>query len=114
MNNVPVMVLRNKTNAERFLAADIDVGDWDDPNLDVTLKDIQNAYMIIRKDLSVPTEADFEEHKNIHAEHKRVLTEKFGSNTLISLDFEGACEAYEPINIEITQEQYNQAKELME
>ncbi|PWW06315.1 hypothetical protein DFQ01_103217 [Paenibacillus cellulosilyticus] len=111
---IPIMVLRNKTNPERYLAANIDVGDWEDENLDVTLEDIQNAYMIIRKDLAVPTLQDFEEHKNFHAEMKRMLIEKFGPDPFISLDFESVCEAYEPFNTEITQEQYDFAKELME
>lgn len=111
---IPVMVLRNKTNPERYLAASADVGDWDDENLDVKLNDIQNAYMIIRKDLAIPTAADFEDHKKWHAELKRVLTEKWGPAPFISLDFDGVCEHYEPINIEITQEQYEYAKSLME
>lgn len=32
---IPVMVLRNKYNQERYLAACADVGDWEDENLDV-------------------------------------------------------------------------------
>ncbi|CAM4100348.1 hypothetical protein L1N85_10850 [Paenibacillus alkaliterrae] len=114
MNKIPVMVLRNKTNADRYLAANIDVGDWDDENLDVTMNDIQNAYMIVRKDLAVPTVSDFEEHKDYHAKWKQILTKKYGNDAFISMDFEGVCEAYEPINIEITKEQYEYAKELME
>lgn len=114
MNKVPVIVLRNKTNLDRYLASSMDVGDWDDENLDVTVKDIQNAYLIVRKDLAVPTTADFEEHKALHAKFKQMLIEKFGENACISMDFEGVCEAYEPVNIEITKEQYDYAKELME
>lgn len=109
---IPVMVLRNKTNPERYLAADADVGDWDDENLDVTMAEIQNAYMIIRKDLAVPTAADFEEHKSFQAKWKQMMIEKFGDDAFISLDFDAVCEHYEPINIEITQEQYEYAKEL--
>ena len=112
--SIPVMVLRNKTNPERYLAASADVGDWEDENLDVTLSDIQNAYMIIRKDLEVPTAVDFEDHKNWHVELKRVLSEKFGPDPFMSLDFEAACEHYEPVNIEIEQWQYEYAKQLME
>ncbi|MGE7613501.1 hypothetical protein [Paenibacillus sp. FSL P2-0121] len=114
MNRVPVMVMRNKENAERYLAASVDVGDWEDENLDVTLDDIQNAYMIIRKDNFAPTIEDFEEHKKWHVALKQLLIEKFGPDPFITLDFEAVCEHYEPVNIEITQEQFQYAQELME
>jgi hypothetical protein len=114
MDKVSVMVMRNKSNAERYLAANADVGDWDDENLDVTIADIQNAYMIVRKDNAVPTTADFEEHKKWHLAVKSYLTEKYGPSRFISLDFEAVCEHYEPVNVEITQEQLQYAQELME
>ncbi|QUL57550.1 hypothetical protein KDC22_14365 [Paenibacillus tritici] len=114
MDKVSVMVMRNKTNAERYLAANADVGDWDDENLDVTIADIQNAYMIVRKDKLAPTAADFEEHKKWHTELKRVLTEKYGPDPFMSLDFEAVSEYYEPVNVEITHEQLQYAQELME
>lgn len=114
MNRVPVMVMRNKMNPDRYLAASADVGDWEDENWDVTLKDIQNAYMIIRKDHAAPTTEDFEEHKKWHAEIKRLLTEKFGRDCFISLDFEAVCKHYEPVNIEITNEQLEYVMELEE
>ena len=114
MEKVPVMVLRNKTNPDRYLASSADVGDWEDENLDVTIENIQNAYIIVRKDLAVPAQADFEEQVNWHAEHKRRMIERFGENAFIGLDFEAVCEHYEPVNIEITQEQYEYALALME
>jgi hypothetical protein len=114
MSKIPVMVLRNKTNPERYLAANMDVGDWEDENLDVTLDNIQNAYMIISKSLKPPTLLEFEMVKEEHARHKRYMIEKYGEDAFISLDFEGVCEAYEPVNIEITREQYDHAIDLME
>ena len=111
---VPVIVLRNKVNQDRYLAANMDVGDWDDENLDITMDDIQNAYMIVRNDLQPVTKEDFENHKQLHADHKKNMIDKYGDNAFISLDFEGVCEAYEPVNIEITQEQYEHAKSLWE
>lgn len=114
MKKIPVMVLRNKTNTERFLASSMDVGDWDDANLDVTMDDIQNAYWIVRKDFAIPTVADFEEHKGYHKTFKEHMVEKFGEDAFISMDFEGICEQYEPVNIDITQTQYDYAKRLME
>ncbi|GGH17162.1 hypothetical protein [Paenibacillus segetis] len=114
MNNIPVMVLKNKTNSKRYLSANADVGDWEDENLDVTLDDIQNAYVIVRKDLAIPTIEDFEEHRKCHAELKRALAEKWGHEPFMTMDFETVCEHYEPVNIEITQEQYEYALEMME
>jgi hypothetical protein len=111
---IPVMVLRNKTNSERYLAACMEVGDWSDENLDVTINNIQNAYIIVRKDLAAPTSEDFEEHKASHIEFNRHMIEKFGDSAFISLDFEGVCEAYEPVNIEISYEQYKYAIEMMD
>lgn len=109
---VPVMVLRNKANPERYLAASADVGDWDDENLDVTIKDIHSAYMIIRKDLSPPTMEDFENEKSLHAEHKRRMIERFGEGAFISMDFEEVCDRYDPVVIEITGKQYEDAEDL--
>lgn len=114
MDKVPVIVMRNKTNPSRYLAAGLEYGDWDDENLDVTMEDIKNAYMIIRKDLSVPTKEDFIAHKNAEISIKNKLREQFGDGFFISLDFEKACEAYDPVNIEITKEQYDYAVEIME
>lgn len=114
MDKVPVMVLRNKANNERYLAANADVGDWEDENLDVTLEDIQNAYVIARKDRAAPTSKDFEEHREFHRRLKEVLTEKFGPDPFMSLDFEEACEHYEPVIVHITPEQLEYARGLME
>lgn len=114
MNKVPVMVLRNKSNPERYLAASVDVGDWEDENLDVTFKEIENAYIIARKDGVTPTPEDFDEHRELHRKIKEVLSEKFGPDAFISLDFEGACEHYDPVIVHITLEQLEYARKLME
>jgi hypothetical protein len=111
---IPAIALRNKTNSDRYLAANSDVGDWDDENLDVTLDNIQNGYLIIRKDLIAPTMADFEERKEWHQKLKDVLTNMFGPDPFVSLDFEAVCEHYDPVNIEITPEQFEYAKQFME
>lgn len=109
---IPAMVLRNKTNPDRYLAASPDVGDWEDENLDVKMSDIQNAYMIVRYDFSTPTQEDFESDKKFHAEHKRRMIERYGKDAIVTLDFEAVCEHYEPVNIEITKEQYDYVFEL--
>lgn len=114
MNKIPVIVFRRKTNPDRYLAYSMESGDWDDENLDVTMKGIQNAYMIVRKDLQPVSRIDYEAHVNAELAHKKRMVERFGDNAFISLDFDDVLEAYEPINIEITQEQYEYAKEFME
>ncbi|MOA63703.1 hypothetical protein D3C78_1895200 [compost metagenome] len=70
--------------------------------------------MIERKDLVAPTMGEIEKRRKFHIELKQMLTEKFGPDQFMSLDFEAACEYYEPVNIEITQEQFEYAKELMD
>lgn len=114
MDKVPVMVMRNKTNVDRYLASSMDVGDWEDENLDVKLDEVQNAYIIARKDLAIPTMADFEEHKAAHATFKQQLIKEFGKDAITSFNFELICEHYVPVNIEITKEQYEYSRELVE
>lgn len=70
--------------------------------------------MIVREDLQPPTSEDFENERKAHAAHKKFMIEKYGENAFISLDFEGVCGAYEPVNIEVTQEQYDYAKDMWE
>jgi len=114
MNKVPVIILRNKREPDRYLAASPDVGDWDHEWLDVTIEDVTCAYLIARKDLQQPTLEDFEDHQRWHAAHKQRMIDKYGDNAIIGLDFEGVCENYDPVFIEITNEQYRQAFEIQE
>jgi hypothetical protein len=58
MNTIPVIVLKNKLKEDRYLASSIDVGDWEDPDLDVTLNDIESAFIVWRKDFKKPNEED--------------------------------------------------------
>lgn len=114
MNPVPVIALRNKREPDRYLAASPDVGDWSHEWLDVTMDNIECAYLIARKDLKQPTQEDFEEQKRWHADHKKRMIDKYGEDAIIGLDFEGVCENYDPVFIEITEEQYRQAFEIQE
>ncbi|MBU5672702.1 hypothetical protein [Paenibacillus brevis] len=114
MNQVPVMALRNKKEPDRYLAASPDVGDWSHERLDVTIDDIECAYLIARKDLTQPTLEDFEEQKRWHAAHKQIMIAEYGQDAIIGLDFEDVCENYEPAFLGITRKQYREAFEIQQ
>lgn len=109
---VPVIVFKAKNKEDRFLAASIDVGDWSDPDLDVTRDDIQNAFMIWRNDFSQPGEQDIEKLIEQSEAHKKFIFEKFGKDGFTSFDVEKWLEIYEPVHLEITKEQYEYARDL--
>jgi hypothetical protein len=113
MSKIPVMVLKNKSKEDRYLAASMDVGDWSDEDLDLKIDEIENAFMVWRKDLSKPTDQDLEQLKKESAAHKKFMIEKFGDDALISYDVEKWLEYYEPIHLEITEEQFEHARDLM-
>ncbi|URN93217.1 MAG: hypothetical protein NAG76_15430 [Candidatus Pristimantibacillus lignocellulolyticus] len=70
--------------------------------------------MIVREDLTPPNQEDFGTEQQIHAEYKANMIRLYGDDAFISLDFEGVCEAYEPVNIEITQKLSEYAKSFWE
>jgi len=111
MRKIPVIALKNKSKENRFLAASMDVGDWDDPELDVALVDIGNAFLIWRKDLTQPTDEDLENVKEGSIQHKKYMVEKFGEDAIVSFDVEEWLKHYEPIHLEITEEQFEIAKD---
>lgn len=110
MRKIPVIALKNKSKENRFLAANMDVGDWDDLELDVALDDIGNAFLIWRKDLEKPTEEDLENVKQGSIQHKKYMIEKYGKDAIVSFDVEEWLKYYEPIHLEITEEQFEIAK----
>jgi hypothetical protein len=109
---IPVIVLKNKQKEARYLASSMDVGDWSDKDLDVSIDDIENAFMIWRKDLTKPTEQDLAEVKAESVAHKKYMLEKFGENAVISYNVEKWLEYYEPVHLEISIEQYEYARDL--
>ncbi|WP_108669531.1 hypothetical protein [Peribacillus acanthi] len=111
---VPVIVLKNKNKDNRYLASHMDFGDWDDPDLDVTSDEIECAYMIWRSDLSTPNESDVEEVKRFSEIHKKYMIDKFGEDATVTFDFEEILKVYEPVNIEISYEKFEVAKDLNE
>lgn len=110
MRKIPVIALKNKSKENRFLAANMDVGDWSDPELDVALDDIGNAFLIWRKDLTQPTNDDLEDVKRGSIQHKKYMIEKYGKDAIVSYDVEEWLKYYEPIYLEITKEQFEIAK----
>ena len=112
MNKIPVIAFKNKSKESRFLAASLDVGDWSDEDLDVSIEDIENAFMIWRKDLSAPNEQDVESLKAESAAHKKIMRDKFGPDAMVSFDMEEILNFYDPVHLEITKEQYEHALEL--
>lgn len=75
----------------------MEAGDWEDENLDVMLDDIQNAYLIIRNDLTPPTKEDFEEHKQMHADHKKFMIEKYWINSMLEVIKNRKCREVNPL-----------------
>jgi hypothetical protein len=110
---VPVMALKNKSKENRYLAASIDVGDWSDEDLDVSIDDIENAFMIWKKDFSKPNEQDVDQLKAESEAYKKMMVGKFGKDAIISFDVEKWLQFYEPVNIEITREQFENVLDLV-
>lgn len=114
MKTVPVIVLKNKSKENRYLAASIDVGDWEDPDLDVKIDEIEHAFMIWNKNLTKPTEQDLENVKAVSAAHKKIMIDKFGPDAMVSFDMEEILKIYEPVHLEITKDQYEHALSLLD
>jgi hypothetical protein len=114
LKKIPVIAFANKSKVNRYLAASMDFGDWEDPDLDVKQEEIENAFMIWRNDLTKPTEQDLENLKAESAAHKKNMHDKFGPDAMVSFDMEEILEHYEPLYLEITQEQYEIALSLVE
>ncbi|MEN2465935.1 hypothetical protein [Ornithinibacillus sp. JPR2-1] len=112
MNKVPVIVFQNKENKDRYLANGPENGDWSDENLDVLMEDIECAFMIWRDDFESPGDKDLEELKQTSINHKKTMRERFGDDAVINFDVEEWLKHYTPVNIEITQEQFDKAREL--
>ncbi|WP_077623824.1 hypothetical protein [Sediminibacillus massiliensis] len=112
MNKIPVIAFKNKSKDERYLAASMDVGDWSDEELDVSINEIENAMMIWREDLSKPDEQDVDNLITLSEAHKKFLKDKFGDDAYVSFDVKAWLEIYEPINLDITSEQFEHAFDL--
>ncbi|MBU8598462.1 hypothetical protein KM908_20330 [Alkalihalobacillus clausii] len=108
---IPVIVFKSKSKEDRYLALSPDAGDWSDPDLDVSIEDIERARMIYRDDLTKPDATDVEEWRRLSNGFKKAMRESYGYDAPISFDVELWLKHYEPVNIELTQEQFDAAKE---
>ncbi|WP_163538279.1 hypothetical protein [Gracilibacillus sp. YIM 98692] len=111
MNTIPVIAFKNKAKKDRFLSNGPDAGDWSDDDLDVSVSEIENAFMIWRGDLTKPTDKDVEALKEESKAHKNFMLDQYGTDAVINFDVEQWLEQYEPVNLEITKEQWELAKE---
>lgn len=108
MTSVPVIVLKHKQKEGRYLAAYIKLADWSDPDGDVTMDDIQNAFFIVRNDRQKPGQADIDEAVSASESYKAYMKDKFGDKAVISYDVAKWLETYEPVNIDMPADKFNE------
>ncbi|MFJ8099365.1 hypothetical protein [Lysinibacillus sp. NPDC096212] len=109
IQSVPVIVLKNKKKEGRYLAADIEVADFSDPDGDVTMDDIQDAFITVRNDRQQPGPEDVEEVVAHSEAHKKYMYENYGDKAFISYDVAKWLETYEPVNIDMPVDKFNEA-----
>lgn len=109
ISSVPVIVLKHKDKEGRYLAADIDVADFNDPDGDVTIDDIQDAFIIVRNDRQKPGQADIDDVVAHSEAHKAYMIKNYGEKAFISYDVAKWLETYEPVNIDMPVNKFNEA-----
>ena len=111
ISTIPVIVLKHRIKEGRNLAADIEVADFSDPDGDITMDDIESAFIIVRNDRTKP---DFTDVENVRAEsavHKKYMIERYGEDASVSFDVDKWLEDYDPINIDMPVDKFNLACE---
>ena len=111
ISTIPVIVLKHRIKEGRYLANDIESIDWSDPDGDITMDDIENAFIIVRDDRTKPDFTDVENTRIQSELHKSFIYEEYGSNATVSFDFEKWLEDYDPINIDMPVDKFNLACE---
>ncbi|WP_342412768.1 hypothetical protein NYE22_07020 [Bacillus sp. FSL K6-1560] len=91
---IPAIVFEAKDKEKRFLCDGPDCGDWSDERLDVSIEDITDALVIVRKDKSIPDDSDVEDF------YRFLGKLKFGP------DASDIKKYYTPVHIALTEEQY--------
>lgn len=108
LTKIPVMVLKHKQKADRFLALSIEHTDWNDPDGDVLLEDIVNAHVIHRHDHLPPTQEDI--NAIVEESNARIfkMHQLFGPDAHISsYNFSQYLETYEPFHTEVDVATFN-------
>jgi len=111
ISTIPVIVLKHRNKDGRYLAADIEVADFSDPDGDVMMDDIQDAFIIVRNDRQKPGTEDVEEVRLLSETHKRGMFKKYGNQAFISFDVTEWLKTYEPVNIDMSVDKFNLACE---
>ncbi|UGO49462.1 hypothetical protein P9C73_gp46 [Bacillus Phage vB_BanS_McSteamy] len=88
---IPTIAFKAKNKEDRYLCDGPDCGDWSDEYLDT--QEVTDALHIIKNDLTKPNEEDI---KNFY---------KFIASLPLSNDVEFIKNNYDPVEMEITQEQ---------
>lgn len=109
ISSIPVIVLKHRGKEGRYLASDVECLDWSDPDGDVTMDDIENAFIIVRKNRTKPDLTDVENTRIQSEAHKSFIFEEYGSGATVSFDFEKWLEDYEPVNIDMPVDKFNEA-----
>lgn len=97
LNNIPAIAFKARNKESRYLCDGPDCGDMSDENLDTTI--LTDALLIIRNDLSQPTEKDIEDFYN------------FFSNLPVSHDVQSIKDNYVPVSVRLTPEQLRIVRE---
>lgn len=111
ITTIPVIVLKHRNKEGRYLANGIDCTDWSDPDGDVTMEDIENAFIIVRDDRSKPDLTDVQKLRAESAAYKKYMIERYGEDAIVNFDVERWLVDYDPINIDMPVEKFNLACE---
>jgi len=109
ISTIPVIVLKHRGKEGRYLVADIEVADCNDIDGDVTMDDIQNAFIIVRNDRQKPGQPEIDEVVAHSEAHKAYMRKHYGDKAVISYDVAKWLETYEPVHIDMPVDKFNEA-----
>lgn len=112
ISSVPVIVLKHRNKDGRYLASEIELADFDDPDGDVLMDDIENAFIIVRNDRQKPGQVDIDDVVAHSEAHKAYMIKTYGPDAMVSYDVKKWLETYESVNIDMPTDKFNQAAEL--
>lgn len=97
LDTIPVIAFRARNKQDRYLCDGPDCGDWSDEELDTAI--VTDFLFIVRSDFSKPGQQDIEDFYS------------FMSKLKIAADVEFIKAHYDPVEMELTQEQLNVVRE---